>query len=97
MPEYAPEPTQVVAPNAEDVAQYARRLLAAKYPVICAGKGVMRKGAMEELARVADKFSIPVIYPQDAMGVIPEDHPLAVGHYFRLQEHRLYERRHLEV
>ena len=42
----------------------------------------MRKGAMEELARVADKFSIPVIYPQDAMGVIPEDHPLAVGHYF---------------
>ena len=82
LPEYAPQPTQVVAPNAEDVAQYARRLLAAKYPVICAGKGVMRKGAMEELARVADKFSIPVIYPQDAMGVIPEDHPLAVGHYF---------------
>ena len=42
----------------------------------------MRKGAMEELARIADKFSIPVIYPQDAMGVIPEKHPLAVGHYF---------------
>ena len=82
LPEYAPQPVEVVAPNAEDVAQYARRLLAAKYPVICAGKGVMRKGAMEELARVADKFSIPVIYPQDSMGVIPEDHPLAVGHYF---------------
>ncbi len=82
LPEYAPRPTQVVPPREEDVAHYARRLLAARHPVICAGKGVMRKGAMDELARIAEKFSIPVIYPQDAMGVIPEKHPLAVGHYF---------------
>ncbi len=79
---YEPKPTRVVSPSEEDVAQYARRLLDAKRPVICAGKGVMRKGAMGELARIAGKFSIPVIYPQDAMGVIPDDHPFAVGHYF---------------
>lgn len=82
LPEYAPEPARVVPPGAEDVARYARRLLAAKRPVICAGKGVMRKGGAAALARVSEKFSIPVIYPQDAMGVIPDDHPFAVGHYF---------------
>ena len=83
LPEYAPQPTEVVAPSAEDVAQYARRLLAAEYPVICAGKGVMRKGGSGRNSRGSPiSFSIPVIYPQDAMGVIPEAHPLAVGHYF---------------
>ncbi len=88
LPGYVPIPAHVVTPNAENVAQYARRLLEAKYPVICAGKGLMRKGAMKELARIAEKFSIPVIYPQDAMGVIPEDHPLAVGHYFAFRNTR---------
>lgn len=82
MPEYEPEPTEAVPPREEDVAQYARRLLEAERPLICAGKGVMRKGGMGALARISEKFSIPVIYPQDAMGVIPDDHPFAVGHYF---------------
>lgn len=82
MPEYEPEPTEAAPPREEDIAQYARRLLEAKRPLICAGKGVMRKGGMGALARISEKFSLPVIYPQDAMGVIPDDHPFAVGHYF---------------
>lgn len=82
LPAYEPKSTEVVPPSEEDVAQYARRLLDAERPVICAGKGVMRKGGMGALARIAGKLSIPVIYPQDAMGVIPDDHPFSVGHYF---------------
>jgi len=79
---YELEPVQVVSPSGEDVDQYAQRLLEAKSPVICAGKGVIRKNAVPELAEISEKFSIPVIYPQDSIGVIPFDHPFAVGHFF---------------
>lgn len=78
---YQSQPAAVVPPNEEDVNYFAERLLAAKAPVICAGKGVIRKNAMAELAEIAELLSIPVVYPQDAMGVIPDDHPFAAGHY----------------
>ncbi|MBT4093103.1 MAG: thiamine pyrophosphate-binding protein, partial [Nitrospinaceae bacterium] len=75
------QPAEVVEPTREDVEQVAQRILDAKLPVFCAGKGVIRKGAMEELAKLSEMFSIPVVYPQDAMGVIRDDHPFAAGHY----------------
>jgi thiamine pyrophosphate-dependent acetolactate synthase large subunit-like protein len=36
---------------------------------------------MAELAEISELLSIPVIYTQDAIGVIPDDHPFAAGHY----------------
>jgi len=78
---YQPKPVETIKPSGEDVDQFARRLLGAKAPVICAGKGVMRKNAMKEIAEISEMLSIPVVYPQDSMGVIPDDHPFAAGHF----------------
>ena len=82
VPAYSPEAVRVVEPTKEDVDYLAEKLLGAKSPVICAGKGVIRKNAMRELAEISELLSIPVVYPQDAMGVIPDDHPFAAGHFF---------------
>jgi acetolactate synthase-1/2/3 large subunit len=80
-PAYSSQPVEMVEPTREDVEQVAKRILNAKLPVICAGKGVIRKGAMKELAKLSEMFSIPVVYPQDSIGVIRDDHPFAAGHY----------------
>lgn len=78
---YQTAPVEVIEPSSEDVDQFARRLLGAKAPVICAGKGVMRKNAMKEVAEISEMLSIPVVYPQDSIGVIPDDHPFDAGHF----------------
>jgi acetolactate synthase-1/2/3 large subunit len=79
---YRPTPVEGVSPAPQDVDRIARRLLDATYPVICAGKGIVRKGATHELADISLKLSAPVVYPQDAIGVIPGDHAFAAGHFF---------------
>src|SRR6186997_11068 len=43
IPSYQSIPTAVVQPHPRDVARYAQRLMAAKSPVIAAGKGVIRQ------------------------------------------------------
>ncbi|MEE9240782.1 MAG: thiamine pyrophosphate-binding protein [bacterium] len=78
---YQTEPAEVISPTQEDVNYFAQRLLAAKFPVICAGKGVIRKNAMADLAEISELLSVPVVYPQDSIGIIPDDHPFAAGHY----------------
>lgn len=91
LPEYKPQPSRIVAESNEDVNQIAQRLLDAQFPVICAGKGVIRKNATAELAEISEKFSIPVVYSQDSMGVIPYEHPFALGHYFASRNSPLIE------
>ncbi|MDP6278641.1 MAG: thiamine pyrophosphate-binding protein [Nitrospinota bacterium] len=81
LPAYQSEGVEVIEPSGEDIEQIALRLLSAKAPVICAGKGVMRKRGMKELLEIAEILSAPVVYPQDSMGIIPDDHPLAAGHF----------------
>jgi acetolactate synthase-1/2/3 large subunit len=81
LPAYRPIPTAVTEPNPQDVARFAKRLMAAKSPVIAAGKGIIRKGAMPELAALSMKLQAPVVYAQDAIGVIPETHPFYAGHF----------------
>jgi acetolactate synthase-1/2/3 large subunit len=81
VPAYKPEAVRIVEPTKEDVDYLAEKLLSAKSPVICAGKGVIRKNAMRELAEISELLSIPVVYPQDTMGVMPDDHPFAAGHF----------------
>ncbi|MDQ2787304.1 MAG: thiamine pyrophosphate-binding protein [Chloroflexota bacterium] len=51
----------------------------AKAPLIYAGHGVVRAGAGEALAALAEALGAPVITSNKARGIIPEDHPLAVG------------------
>lgn len=68
------------------VERAAERLLTAKFPVICAGKGVLRRNAGAELMAVVEGHSIPVVYPQDCMGMVPFAHDLALGHFHGYEE-----------
>ena len=76
-------------PQAADVARYAQRLKDAKFPVIAAGKGVIRQGAMQELEALATKLQAPVVFAQDAIGVIAESHPLYAGFFKPGRSHPL--------
>ena len=77
------------SPAASDVERFAKRLEAAGSVVIAAGKGVMRRRAMRELADLSLKLQAPVVSAQDAIGVIPEDHPFFAGYFARNRAHPL--------
>ena len=87
LPDYRPLPTVVPVPESKDVERFAKRLMEARAPVLAAGKGVIRKGAMQELSDLAVKLQAPVVFAQDAIGVIAEDHPFFAGHF---SHHRSY-------
>jgi len=89
VPAYKPLPTVIAEPDANDVDRFAKRLLDARSPVIAAGKGVIRQGALRELSELATKLQAPVICAQDTIGVIPESHPLFAGHFSPLRNHPL--------
>ena len=46
---------------------------------ILVGGGVIADNATEDLVAVAEKYQIPVCTTEHAKGVMPEDHPLALG------------------
>jgi len=89
LPRYERLHTVVAQPDAEDIDRFAKRLMEAKSPVIAAGKGIIRKQALQELATLATKLQAPVIFAQDAIGVIPEQHPYFAGHFSRNRSHPL--------
>lgn len=51
----------------------------AKKPVICAGGGILRSGAADELVELVDKFSIPVTTTLMGIGVLPSSHEMNFG------------------
>jgi len=63
----------------DDVAETARRLLAASDPVILAGQGVLYARASDELVALAERTAIPVATTLNGKSAFPEDHPLALG------------------
>jgi len=77
------------APDTSKVDRIARRITTARSVVLAAGKGVMRRGAMRELSALALKLQAPVVFAQDAIGVIPEDHPFFAGHFSCNRPHPL--------
>ncbi len=89
LPSYKASPTVVPQPDANDVDRYAKRLMEARAPVIAAGKGIIRKRAMRELSELSLKLQAPVIFAQDAIGVIPESHPFFAGHFQHSRSHHL--------
>jgi len=68
-------------PMADNVAlERALTLLRdANAPLIYAGHGVVRGGAGGALIALAEALGAPVVTSNKARGIIPEDHPLAVG------------------
>jgi len=89
LPAYQTLPTQVTQPAPKDVDRFAKRLMEARSPVLAAGKGVIRKGALREISELSLKLQAPVVFAQDAIGVIPEAHPLFAGHFQHYRSHPL--------
>jgi acetolactate synthase-1/2/3 large subunit len=76
--EAAPRP--VATSMGSDAAQLdaiVARFMGARRPVILAGQGAA--GAAAALRRLVDRWSVPVVTTPAGRGVLPEDHPLALG------------------
>jgi len=65
--------------NPHDVEVAVKALLAAKNPLIYVGEGGYYAGAWNELREFAELVQAPVMTTLKAKGILPEDHPLAVG------------------
>ncbi|TPG34893.1 acetolactate synthase large subunit [Mycolicibacterium hodleri] len=66
-------------PSATQIARAADILRAARNPVVLAGHGAARTHAAEAVRRFADTLGIPVATTFHGKGVMPDDHPLALG------------------
>jgi acetolactate synthase-1/2/3 large subunit len=66
-------------PSPDLVMAAAEVILAAKRPVFVCGGGAIISGATAELAALAELLDAPVASTVSGHGVIPDDHPLAVG------------------
>lgn len=65
--------------DSEDLSRVAQVLLAADRPVALAGGEVTWAEANSELVELAELLAMPVIAMEGHKGVVPEDHPLALG------------------
>lgn len=63
----------------EDAEKIVRMLGKARNPILYAGGGVISSKASQEFVELADHLEIPVLYTLMGKGVIPDNHPLAVG------------------
>ena len=66
-------------PDASDIDEAAKTLLAAPCPVILAGQGVLYAEASAELVELAELLQAPVMTTVDGKSAFPEDHALALG------------------
>lgn len=72
-------PAGPVAPFGADLQKARTWLSEAKRPVIIAGLDVLADDAAADLRAFSERFAAPVITTYKAKGVLPEDHPLALG------------------
>lgn len=63
----------------EDVQRAVQMIAEAERPVILAGHGVLKSGAMQELRDFAVKTQTPVAMTLLGLGSIPASHPLSLG------------------
>ncbi len=68
-----------VAPAGADLQTARDWIAAAERPVMIVGLDVLQDGSAAQAQSFAEKFAIPVITTYKAKGVLPEDHPLALG------------------
>ncbi len=59
--------------------QAAAKIGAAKHPIVLAGHGVARSDASDALRRFAEASGLPIAVTFHGKGVIPDDHPNAIG------------------
>lgn len=81
-PDASPLRVNVPRPDDPSVAQVVRAaeiLQVARNPVLLAGHGAARTGASDAIRRFAETLGIPVATTFHGKGVMPDDHPLALG------------------
>ena len=66
-------------PEPEFLRQASGMISRAARPVIVAGGGAVLSEAGDEVLELCEAMGIPVAYSLDGKGIIPEDHPAAVG------------------
>lgn len=66
-------------PEPEAIQAAAKELAAAQRPVLVVGGGAMTSQAWDEVVALAELLQAPVATSLSGKGVIPENHPLAVG------------------
>ncbi|MDQ3751685.1 MAG: thiamine pyrophosphate-binding protein [Actinomycetota bacterium] len=72
-------PPDTNGPNPAGLEDAAAQLESARRVTVWAGGGVVHSGAAAELVRLAERLSAPVVTTFMGSGLIPGDHPLAVG------------------
>lgn len=70
-----PDPAEIAAAAGAIAAALRRR----KSVIALIGFGAIRSGAGPELKALVERFQIPFATTLDGKGIIPEDHPLALG------------------
>jgi acetolactate synthase-1/2/3 large subunit len=71
-------PYEATPVEAMAIADAAKLLAAAKFPVICAGGGAGAGNAGAALQALAEKIQAPVVMTEGARGAVPAGHPLAL-------------------
>jgi acetolactate synthase-1/2/3 large subunit len=66
-------------PSASQLARAADVLRGSERPIVLAGHGAARTGANDAVRRLAEKLSVPVATTFHGKGVLPDDHPQALG------------------
>jgi acetolactate synthase-1/2/3 large subunit len=77
--DFATFPATRTIPEPEKVAKAADLLARAKNPIMLVGGGALISGALEEVKELAELLTIPVVTTFTGKGVLPDDHPLALG------------------
>ena len=83
--EWKPVPAELSHPHFLDEAAFDRLLAVLDGPsaprnvVFLAGPGVAHAGGCDLLRSVAERFDVPVATTLSGKGLLPEDHPLALG------------------
>jgi acetolactate synthase I/II/III large subunit len=67
------------AARAEALARAAELIAHAKRPVILAGHGIFKSGAMDEVREIAERAHIPVAMTLLGLGTVPAEHELNLG------------------
>ena len=65
--------------NADRIKQLADLLITAQRPVIVTGGGAVHSQAGDMIKSIAERLSIPVTTTISGQGIMPDDHPLALG------------------
>ena len=76
---YSRIPSRRTLPDTQEIHNAAAALEKAERPVMVIGRGILVSGAAEVMVRLAETVGMPVATSVDGKGLIPDNHPLAVG------------------